>query len=139
MISVICADGADIVALSGLDWGSAAGIVTPDFPFAFEPVRVADERISDGGRRWARQRYEAWRADIVWTLLTQAERDAIETWWQATRGWRHLFALRVGVTAYLGTMPAERFPLRCIGGPTPHYSMDGAVVFEAIARATGLP
>jgi hypothetical protein len=122
-------------SLGGIDWSSAIRIPSPDAFHSIDPFRAAEDRRSQGGRLFSRLLWQGWRGELVWTVLTQAERDSVYAWWQATRGWRVPFALEDDDGArYLGTMPTEMFPLRYVGGSPSVYSMDGAVTFVATER-----
>lgn len=122
-------------SLAGIDWSSAVEIPSPDAFHSIDPFRAAEDRRSQGGRLFSRLLWQGWRGDLVWTVLTQAERDTLATWWETTDGWRLPFALEDDDGArYLGTMPTELFPLRYVGGQPAAYSMDGPVTLIATHR-----
>ena len=130
---IYTADG--IESLTGLNWSTAIEITSPDAFHSIDPVTVADDRRSQGGQPFARVRWSGWRGELIWTVLTQAERDQLFAWWQTTAGWRRPFALEDDDGArYLATMPTEQFPLAYVGGQPAAYSMTNPVTLTATER-----
>lgn len=126
---------AGLASLDGLDWSTAVEITSPDAFHSIDPVTVAADRRSQGGQPFARVLWSGWRGELIWTVLTRAERDQLFDWWQVTAGWRRPFALEDDDGArYLATMPSERFPLAYVGGQPAAYSMGEPVTLTATER-----